>query len=263
MDLGLKGLRALVTGGSMGLGFATALELAREGASVVISSRDSVKLTQAINIIERETGQHVRFVVGDLKTAEEPGRVVDEAGHLLGGLDLLFTNGGGPPQGNFEDFDDDAWLDAVQLSFMSHVRLIRAALPFLRKSPAPSVLTVTSLSVKQPIPDLILSNSIRLATIGLTKSLALEMGKDGIRFNSILPAWTGTERVQILMEKRAQTNGTTVEVEAQKQAAASALGRMGRPDEFGRAATFLLSPAASYLTGLMLSFDGGMYRGIY
>lgn len=263
MDLGLNGLRALVTGGSTGLGFATALELAREGASVVINSHNSDRIKQAIEKIREDTGQIVFGVAGDLAIAQEPGRIVAKAGEMLGGLDLLFTNAGGPPQGNFEDFDDDAWFEAVQLSFMSHVRLIRAALPFIRKSSVPSVLTVTSLSVKQPIPDLILSNSIRLATVGLTKSLALEMGKEGIRFNSILPAWTATERVQSLLQNRAQANGTTVEVEAKKQAAASALGRMGRPEEFGRVATFLLSPAASYLTGLMLSFDGGMYRGIY
>lgn len=263
MDLGLKGLRALVTGGSTGLGFATALELAREGAIVVINSRDPEKLTQAVEKIRRETGQEAYLVAGDLKIAEEPGRVVDEACGILGGLDLLFTNTGGPPQGKFEAFDDDLWLDAVQLTFMSHVRLIRAALPYLRKSSAPSVLTVTSLSVKQPISDLILSNSIRSATIGLTKSLALEMGNEDIRFNSVLPGWIETERVLTLMEKRAKANNATVEAEVHKQAANSALGRMGRPDEFGRVATFLLSPAASYLTGLMLSADGGMYRGIY
>jgi len=144
---------------------------------------------------------------------------------------------------------------------MSNVRLIKAALPHLRKSAAASVLTVTSYSVKQPIPNLILSNSIRAATIGLTKSLALELGKEGIRFNSILPAWTETERVTQLMTARAQSNGTTVEEEIAKQSRESALGRMASPDEFGRVAAFLVSPAASYLTGVMLPVDGGMYKG--
>jgi len=263
MDLGLAGLRALVTGGSRGLGFATALELAREGAFVAINSRDLARIEQAIEKIQHETGQTAIAVKGDLTIPSEPSRVVTEAAEALGGLDLLVTNTGGPPQGKFETFDDEAWDNAVQLSFLSHVRLIRAALPYLRKSSAPSVLTVTSLSVKQPIPDMILSNSIRSATVGLTKSLALEIGNEEIRFNSILPSWIETERVHYLIQNRALAHGASIEEEIQKQAASSALGRMGRADEFGRVAAFLLSPAASYLTGVMLSFDGGMYRGIY
>jgi 3-oxoacyl-[acyl-carrier protein] reductase len=123
------------------------------------------------------------------------------------------------------------------------------------------VLTITSFSIKQPIPNLVLSNSIRAATVGLTKSLALELGSEGIRFNSILPAWTETERVHALMAQRAQANGTTMEEELKKQATDSPLGRMGKPEEFANAAVFLLSPAAAYITGVMLSVDGGMYKG--
>jgi 3-oxoacyl-[acyl-carrier protein] reductase len=144
---------------------------------------------------------------------------------------------------------------------MSHVRLIRAALPHLRRSQAPSVLTVTSYSVKQPIPNLVLSNSLRSATVGLTKTLALELGAEGIRFNSILPAWTSTERVYELLEYRAQVNGTSLEEEILKQAKESPFGRMGTPQEFANAAVFLVSPAASYITGMMLTIDGGMYKG--
>ncbi len=151
----------------------------------------------------------------------------------------------------------------MDLSFLSHVRLIRAALPHLRKSQAASVLTITSYSVKQPIPNLILSNSVRMATIGLTKTLALELGGEGIRFNSILPAWTRTERVLELMRFRAERNGTSVEEEIAKQAQQSPLGRMAEPEEFARVAVFLLSPAASYVTGVMLNVDGGMYKGTF
>jgi len=179
----------------------------------------------------------------------------------FGGLDLLFTNAGGPPPGPFESFDEAIWQQSVDLSFMSHVRLIRAALPFLRKSEAASVLTVTSMSVKQPIVNLVLSNSVRAATVGLTKTLALELGKDGIRFNSILPGWTETERVMELMAARAISNKTTVQEEAAKQSTESPLGRMGHPEEFANAAVFLLSPRASYITGVMLNVDGGMYKG--
>jgi 3-oxoacyl-[acyl-carrier protein] reductase len=144
---------------------------------------------------------------------------------------------------------------------MSNVRLIKSALPHLRNSSFASVLTVTSYSVKQPIANLVLSNSIRAATVGLTKSLALELGKEGIRFNSILPAWTETERVGELMSARAKLNGTTVDEEIAKQSKDSPLGRMGSPEEFASAAVFLVSPVASYITGVMLTVDGGMYKG--
>jgi 3-oxoacyl-[acyl-carrier protein] reductase len=131
----------------------------------------------------------------------------------------------------------------------------------LRDSNAASVLTITSYSVKQPIPNLVLSNSVRAATVGLTKTLALELGNEGIRFNSILPGWTETERVVELMTHRAKINQTTVEEEIAKQSRDSPLGRMGRPEEFANAAIFLVSPAASYITGVMLTVDGGMYKG--
>jgi 3-oxoacyl-[acyl-carrier protein] reductase len=179
----------------------------------------------------------------------------------FGGLDILITNSGGPKPGTFESHDEANWQNAIDLSLMSHVRLIRAALPHLRKSSAASVLTMTSYSVKQPIANLVLSNSIRAATVGLTKSLALELGKDGIRFNSILPGWTETERVGELMTARATANRSTVEAETKKQSGESPLGRMGRPEEFAAAAVFLVSPAASYITGVMLNVDGGMYKG--
>jgi 3-oxoacyl-[acyl-carrier protein] reductase len=141
--------------------------------------------------------------------------------------------------------------------------LIRCALPHLRKSSAGSVLTITSVSVKQPISNLLLSNSVRLAVIGLTKSLALDLGGNGIRFNSILPASIETERLTELMTSRATQNKTTVEEELKKQAAASSLGRLSTPEEFGNVAAFLCSPAAASLTGVMLPVDGGIYKGTF
>ncbi len=171
------------------------------------------------------------------------------------------TNAGGPPAGRFEAFDDAAWQRAIDFSLMSHVRLIRAALPYLRQSKAASVLTLTSYSVKQPIPNLVLSNSVRLATIGLTKSLALELGAEGIRFNSLLPGWTETERVAELMSARAAISGLSVEEEIARQARDASLGRLAQPEEIADPAVFLLSPAASYITGVMLSVDGGSYKG--
>ncbi len=261
MDLKLTHKRALVTGASRGLGHAVARSLALEGCRVVINSRDAARLKTSAAQLTADTGSQVFPVAGDVSEKGIPEYLVQEAVSLLGGLDMLVTNAGGPPAGSFESFDEATWKHAIDLSFMSHVRLIKAALPHLRESEAASVLTITSYSVKQPIPNLVLSNSVRSATIGLTKTLALELGSQGIRFNSILPAWTETERIIELMTVRARNNNTTVEGEIAKQAKDSPLGRMGRPEEFASAAVFLLSPAASYITGVMLSVDGGMYKG--
>jgi 3-oxoacyl-[acyl-carrier protein] reductase len=260
MDLQLKGKRALITGASRGLGYATALALAKEGCTVAINSRTEANIKAAAAKIARESQEHVFGLAGDVTDATVPEKLVTAAAEALGGLDILITNAGGPPAGAFESFDETTWQKAIDASFMSHVRLIRAALPHLRKSASPSVLTMTSYTVKQPIPTLVLSNSVRAATVGLTKTLALEMGKEGIRFNSIMPGWTLTERVQDLMAFRAKDNHTTVEEEFANLTAEIPLGRMGRPEEFAKAAVFLVSPAASFIHGIALAVDGGTIK---
>ena len=260
MDLELKDKRALVTGASRGLGYATALTLAREGCRVAVNSRSQENAKAAAEKITAETGTQAIGLAGDVSQAGAAESVVAAAVEALGGLDILITNTGGPPAGPFESFDESAWQKAVDLSLMSHVRLIRAALPYLRKSSAPSVLTVTSYVVKEPMLNLVLSNSIRAATVGLTKSLALELGGDGIRFNSIMPGWTETERVSELMAFRAKNNYTTIEEETDKQAAEIPLGRMGRPEEFATVAAFLVSPAASFVHGVAMPVDGGIIK---
>jgi len=261
MDLHLQDKRALVAGSSRGLGYAVALTLAEEGCRVAINGRDEARVKSAAEKITRETGTQAIGLAGDVIKPDFAAELVANTAQAFGGLDILVTNSGGPPAGAFESFDEEAWGKAIELSLRSHVRLIRAALPFLRESGSASVLTVTSYAVKQPIPGLVLSNSVRAATVGLTKSLALELGRDGIRFNSILPGWTDTERVRDLMTFRAKQNGTTMEEEIARQSQDSPLGRMGTPAEFARSAVFLLSPAASYITGVMLTVDGGMYKG--
>jgi 3-oxoacyl-[acyl-carrier protein] reductase len=263
MDLQLKDKIALVTGASRGLGFATALALAREGCRVAVNSRSEESVKTAAEKIASETGTQAIGLAGDVSDPEIAGKLVTAVVERLGGLDILVTNTGGPPAGPFESFDESAWQKAVDLSFMSHVRLIQAALPYLRKSSAPSVLTVTSYVVKEPMLNLVLSNSIRAATVGLTKSLALELGKDGIRFNSIMPGWTETERVGELMAFRAKNNYTTIEEEAAKQAAEIPLGRMGKPDEFANVAAFLVSPAASFVHGVAMPVDGGIIKATF
>lgn len=261
MDLLLKGKKAFLAGSSRGLGFAAAKILAEEGCLVVINGRDERRLKESVSLIQDETGVGLHYLAGDAANPDSALDLINKAAEKLGGLDLLVTNTGGPPSGKFEAHSEEVWQNATNLAFLSHVRLIRAALPYLKESSSASVLTITSYSVKQPIPNLILSNSIRAATVGLTKSLALELGPDGIRFNSILPGWTKTERVQELLEFRAEQSGSSVEKEMDKITAECPLGRMASPDEIGRAAAFLLSPAASYITGVMLTVDGGMVKG--
>ena len=263
MDLGLKDKRALIASSSRGLGFAAAMTLAREGCKVVINSRDEEKVRAAAEKITNETGTQAYGVAGDVSDTSTAETLIQSAVESLGGLDILITNAGGPPAGSFETFDEDTWQKAVDSSFMSHVRLIRAALPHLRKSDSPSVLTFTSYTVKQPLPNLVLSNSVRAATVGLTKSLAMELGKENIRFNSIMPGWTMTERVQELMAFRAKNNNTTVEEEIAKQTAEIPLGRVGQPQEFANAAAFLVSPAASFIHGVALAVDGGITKSAF
>ncbi len=260
MDLGLKDKVALVTAASKGLGKATALQFAREGAKVALCARSEL-VDQAAEDIRSETRADVLAVRADVTQAQDVDRLVSTTVETYGGLDILVTNAGGPPSGAFDDIDLDSWQTAVDLTLLSAVRLIKTALPHLRKSTAPAILTITSYSTKQPIQNLVLSNSIRLAVIGLTKTLSQEFGADKIRVNSILPGWTYTERVEELMAARAAKSGKTVEEEASSITATVPLGRMGDPGEFANVAVFLCSPAASFVNGAMLQVDGGIYKG--
>lgn len=256
MELNLKGKRALVVGSSKGLGYAVARMLLQEGARVMVNGRDEGALRAAVEEL-KSISDDVAGVHGDVTDREIPARLVGSTAAAFGGLDILVTNSGGPPAGAFESFDDAAWDAAVELSFLAHVRLIRAALPHLRSSETASVLAITSFTVRQPLPNLVLSNSIRAATAGLAKSLSLELAPDNIRVNAILPGWTRTDRIVELMRSRAARNGTTIEAEIETQAQAIPLRRMAEPEEFARAACFLVSPAASYITGGLLLVDGG------
>ena len=262
MDLGLKDKRALIAGSSRGLGYALALALSQEGCTVTLNARSEGALAIAVKKLAAEADAKAFGFPGDVSDISGPRDLVEKAAAAMGGLDLLVTNSGGLPPGPFESLDDESWQKAVDMYLMSHVRLIRAALPHLRESEYASVLTMTSYVVKEPMPNLVQSNSIRLATLGLTKSLALELGSKGIRFNSILPANTDTERIRELAADRAKRNGTTLAEEMDITGQKSVFGRVARPEEFGKVGAFLLSPAASYLTGVMLAVDGGQYKGM-
>ncbi len=257
MDLGLQNARVLVTAASRGLGAATARRFALEGAQVMLNSRSPEALTAAAESIRQESGAAVFTHAADLTAPGAAQTVIDATVTAMGGLDILVTNAGGPPAGGFDTFDMAAWESAARLTLLSAVELIRAALPHLRQSQRAAVLTITSMAAKQPVENLTLSNALRPAVVGLTKTLSLELGPQGVRCNSILPGITDTERVTELMQARAQRAGTTPDTERAQSAAAIPLQRIGTPEEFANAAVFLCAPAAGFINGVALPVDGG------
>lgn len=261
MDLGLNGKVALVAASSRGLGKAIALGLAREGAQVTICARGEEKLTETADEIRQATGQDVLAIPIDVSDAGAGTELVEATLERFGRLDILVTNAGGPPPGEFLDFTPLDWEDAIDLTLMSAVQLCSAAAPVMKEQGAGAILAMTSITVKQPLPNLVLSNSLRLAVAGLIKTLADELAPSGVRVNAICPGWTRTARVDQLLEDRSRRAGTTPEAEAAQIAADIPLGRMGTPEEFAAAATFLVSEAASFVNGVTLLVDGGMYRG--
>jgi 3-oxoacyl-[acyl-carrier protein] reductase len=259
MDLQLKDKVALVTAASKGLGKASALALAREGARVVISARSELVHTTAQEIMD-ETGAEVLAVKGDVTSQEDIDKMVQATLDRFGQIDILFVNAGGPPPGGFLSLTPEDWEEATDLTLMSAVRLCYAVVPHMLERGEGVILSTQSYSVKQPIDNLILSNSVRMAVIGLMKCLANELGPRGIRVNTINPAWTYTERVEQLMQNRAELNDSSTEAESAKLTAAIPLRRMGTVDEFGMTVAWLASPAAAFINGHALMFDGGITK---
>jgi 3-oxoacyl-[acyl-carrier protein] reductase len=263
MDLGLRDKRALVTAASGGLGYATASALAAEGATVAICSRDGERASEAAARIAAETGSTVHAYAADVSRADDLERLFDEAVAALGGLDVLVNNAGGPPPGGFSALDESHWLRGFELTLMSAVRSVRLALPHLTAAAdGAAVLTILSSSVKQPIPNLLLSNVYRPGLHGLTKSLAIELAGQGVRVNGIAPGRIDTERVRELDAAMAEKQGRAVEEVRAAGLGNIPMGRLGRPQEFGRVAAFLCSPAASYVTGHVMIVDGGSVRAL-
>ena len=254
MDLGLTDKRALVGGGASGIGAGIAAALTGEGARVALAGRTADRL----EIEAAALGGS--FVVSDLSTPDGPAQAVASAVSQLGGLDLLVVNSGGPPAGTFDDIGDDEWARAIAGTLQSTLRLIRAALPHLRDGDDPAIVINLSSSVREPIPGLTTSNVLRPGLAGLVKSLTAEIAP--IRINGLAPGRFATDRVRQLDALRAESTGLSVEEVQRQTEARIPLGRYGDTDEIGRVAAFLLSPAASYVTGAIVPVDGGMVRAL-
>ncbi len=264
MNLQLKDKVALVMAASKGLGAATARVFAEEGARVMISARNPAELQATVQRIAADTGAQVVGVPSDASDAQHVAALVAAAYTQFGRLDCLVVNAGGPPPGQFADFDDVAWHSAVNLTLMSAVRAARAAIPIMRaqKDSGGSITFIQSASIKNPIDNLLLSNSLRMAVAGMAKTLSREVAGDGIRVNLICPGATQTDRLENNARANAARNGTSLAEELQKSGAAIPLGRIAQPDEFARACVFLASPAASFINGIALMVDGGASRAL-
>ncbi len=264
MDLGLRGKVALVTAASRGLGKAVAVALAREGVRLAICARSDGIEDAAREVREAVQGagydSPVLALRGDVGLQADVDRIVAQTLTAYGRIDILVLNAGGPPPGNFFDLRPADWDAAVNLTLMSAVRLLYAVLPGMRERHEGSIVALESVAVKQPIDGLILSNSIRMAVIGLLKSLANEFGGEGIRINSLNPTYTATDRVTQLLAARAKAKNSDLDAETAALTAKIPLGRMGTPEEFGRVVAWLASPAASFIHGQALMFDGGEVR---
>ncbi|MDE3052608.1 MAG: SDR family oxidoreductase [Gemmatimonadota bacterium] len=263
MDLGLKNRTAIVCAASRGLGYATARELAAEGARVVICARGDDRLQAARQAIIAETGADVRAVAADLATREGIEAVAHAVETAFGPADILVNNTGGPPSGPFESLGWDKWQAATDNLLRSTVELTRRVLPGMRERKWGRILNVTSITVKQPVDGLMLSNSLRAAVTGFSRTLATEVARDGVTVNCILPGFTNTERVAHLNAATAEREGVRVETVQARTEAQIPMGRIGEPREFAALAAFLVSERASYITGQSVAVDGGWIRALY
>lgn len=265
MDLGLTGKTAIVAAASKGLGKGVASALAAEGAHVVMFSRDEGSIEAAaaeVQALARD-GSQVLGVKADVTRQADLERVVNATVERFGGVAILFNNAGGPKPGMFDTLTDDDWQTAFELNLMSAIRLTRLCLPHMRAKHWGRVITSTSSSVKQPLPTLMLSNAVRSATTAWSKTLSDQVAQDGITVNTLAPGRIDTERIRQIDTDLAQRQGRKREDLERESLASIPVRRYGRPDEFGAAAAFLCSEPASYITGVTLLVDGGLFRGTY
>ncbi len=262
MDLGLAGKVAVVAGSSQGLGRAIADTLAAEGAELVINSRSQGKLARVETEITEATGARVESVACDLTATDGPAQLISAALDSFGRVDILVTNTGGPPAGMFEDHSAEVWRTAIAQNFESVVNLVRAALPGMKERRWGRIINVTSISVKQPVAGLILSNSIRAGVTGFAKTISNEAGPFNVTVNNVLPGYTRTERLIHLAESVAERDGTTVEGAYEGWEKEIPMGRLAEPPELAALVAFLSSEQAAYITGQSIAVDGGWIKGL-
>jgi 3-oxoacyl-[acyl-carrier protein] reductase len=262
MDLGLKDRVAIVAASSQGLGKACALELAREGAKVVICARHAGKLAATADEIRAETGSEVLWLAIDLTDAAQIQHLAEETLRRYGRIDVLVTNNGGPPTGYFDDLNDETWMVAHEKTLLSAVRLIRGVLPAMRAQGWGRIVNITSIAVKQPMDDLLMSNVYRPGVVALAKTLSAQVAADGITINNVAPGYTRTERIVEIFEARAASQGRSTDEVLAESTASYPMKRMGEPEELAALVAFLASERASYITGVTLLVDGGYYKGL-
>ena len=262
MDLGLNGKVAIVAAASQGLGKAAALELAREGAHVTICARNADELENTAQEIRQATGSEILAVAADVTNPAQIQQVVDATLAKWGAIHILVANAGGAPAGKFDALDDQAWEKGWRLNFLSTVQQIRAVLPHLRNAGWGRIITITSVSVKQPIDDLLISSAVRPGVVGLVRALATQLGASGITVNNVAPGYTKTDRIHAIFDATAADKGISLDTAMQSITSRTAIGRMSEPDEIGAAIAFLASSRAASITGQTLLVDGGAYRGL-
>jgi 3-oxoacyl-[acyl-carrier protein] reductase len=262
MDLGLKNKVALVAASSKGLGKAIARGFAEEGVNLVMCARGEDTLKKATKEIETATGANVLAMAIDVTQQDQVKRLVDQAIARFGRIDILINNAGGPPAGMFLDHSPEVWEKSFQLTFLSTVYMCHAVIPFMQKQRWGRIITITSVSVKQPVDGLVTSNAIRAGVTGLTKTMATELAKDNILINNVCPGYIRTDRFLEVMESRAKKQGISVDEVIASLEKTIPQGRVGEPHEFANMVVFLASERANYITGTSIQIDGGVVKSL-